>query len=98
MKAKTKTANFLACAWNDCPKSSSYERKYSLVMFNARVATKKGCGAPCTITGNIPLPLNTATSWNIKVHKTQKKGKGIYIGVAPMKINTDADENHKKCG
>ena len=67
-------------------------------MFNAKVATKKGHGAPCTITGNTPIPINAVASWSIKVHKTRNAGEGIYVGVAPMRVNKNASDNHKKCG
>ena len=30
--------------------------------------------------------------------KTRNKGEGIYIGVAPMRIDTSENENHKGCG
>ena len=69
---------------------------------NARIATKigDGWGYSCTIIGNTPLPLNTVTSWSIKVLKSRNNNDGscIYVGVAPLDINQNEDYNYDKCG
>ena len=87
------------CIWKDCPKYADEERRYSVDEKNPRIATKIDNNLECcTIIGNTPLPLNKATSWNIKTLKSNNNGYGIYVGVAPSDINQNEDYNHKKCG
>ena len=62
-------------------------------------ATKASGWGHCTIIGNTPLPHSKATSWNIKILKSNDNdGNGIYIGVAPFDINQNKDYNYEKCG
>ena len=98
VRAKDK---FLGSVWRKCPEKLYYKKKYSVDGSNPRIATKTGKGDEeyCTIIGNTPLPLNTATSWNIKVLKSKwNGGDGINIGVAPSDINQNESDNYNKCG
>ena len=92
------TPEFKCCTWKECPDDVDERRKYSVDKENPRIARKIGDGYNCTIIGNTPLPLNTVTSWNIKVLKSKwNDGDGIYIGVAPSDINQN-EYNLGECG
>ena len=84
-------------AWKECPDNVDGNRKYSVDMKNPRIATKINGGYYCTIIGNTPLPLNTVTSWNIKVLKSYNDGHNICIGIAPTNINQNTC-NYYNCG
>ena len=87
------------CVWKECPDNVDGNRKYSVDVKNPRIATKiNGGGYYCTIIGNTPLPLNTVTSWSIKVLKScNNDGHYIHIGVAPSNINQNI-RNYDNCG
>ena len=86
------------CVWKECPDNIDEDRKYSVDEKNHRIATRIGNGWN-TIIGNTPLPLNTVTSWNIKILNSRKNnGYGIYIGVAPSDINQNEGRNFEECG
>ena len=84
------------CVWKECPDHVYEDMKYSVNEENPRIATKIG-GDGCTIIGNTPLPLNTVTSWSIKILKSRNDGDGIFIGVAPSDINHN-ENNHDESG
>ena len=88
------------CVWKECPDYVWNDRKYSLNWNNPRMATKDIDNGICTVIGNTPLPHNKATSWSIKILKTDEfnNGYGIHIGVAPFDINQNEDWNYDKCG
>ena len=96
--AETVKKSFENGAWKECPGSVDEDRKYSLDEKNPRIATKAGDDSWCTIIGNTPLPLNTVTSWSIKVLESRDDdGANIRVGVAPLDINQN-DNNYDKCG
>ena len=99
VKGRTqKTPDFSECVWKECPDGVHKKLKYSVNERNSRIATFIG-GNSSTIIGNTPLPLNTVTSWSIKILKTKyNDGRGICIGVAPFDINQNEDNNYRKCG
>ena len=78
------------CFWKKCPEYVYKDRIYSVDVKNPRIATFIG-GNWCTIIGNTPIPLNTVTSWNIKILESEENGGNIYIGVAPSDINQNID-------
>ena len=83
------------CAWKECPKEVYWKRKYSVDEKSPRIATKgSDSGNHSTVIGNTPLPLDTVTSWGIRILKSAD----IYVGVAPLGVDQDKDENHFKCG
>ena len=86
-------------SWKEWPDDVYWDKKYSVDEKNPRVATKIGEKGSCTIIGNTHLPLNTVTSWSIKILKSKEnKGYGIYIGVVPSDIDQNEDDNYYKCG
>ena len=88
--------DFSDCAWKECPDKVNEKRKYSLNEENPRVAINFG---DCTIIGNTPLPLNTVTSWSVKILKSKKSnGSGIYAGVSSSDIDQNEGYNYNKCG
>lgn len=100
-KTRTKeTSVFSECVWKECPENVDPNRKYALpIKENERIATKIGSRDWCTIVGSVPLPLNTESSWSIRILKSKEDDGGfIYIGVAPYNIDQDERENSKKCG
>ena len=88
------------CVWKECPDYVDVRMKYSVDEVNPRIATKTNSNRYCTIIGNTPLPLNTVTSWNIKVLKSENNdGRGsVFIGVAPSDIDQNENDNYEKCG
>ena len=98
INVRTHVPNFSESTWKDCSDVPSGDRRYYLKMWNAKVATKSTYGMSCTIIGNTPLPQNKVSSWYVKIARTQNNGDGIYIGVAPLGINVNVNDNHKKCG
>ena len=89
------------CRWKECPDNIEEKRKYSVDENNTIIATKIGSyyNYWCTIIGNTPLPLNTVTSWSIKILKSEDNdGGGIFIGVAPSNIDQNESINFNKCG
>ena len=87
------------CVWKKCPDNVDKSNKYSVDVKNPRIATKiNDSGYWCTIIGNTPLPLNTVTSWSIRILKSKdNNGGSIYIGVAPSNINQNIC-NYDNCG
>ena len=86
VKGKTQKKSFEYGWWKECPDNVVDNKKYSVDEENPRIATFIG-GGRCTIIGNTPLPLNTVTSWNIKILKSKNNnGNDIFIGVAPSDI------------
>ena len=63
---------------------------------NPRIATKIN-DRWCSIIGNMPLPLNKVTSWQVKILKSNNNGYSIFIGVAPFGINQNEGNNYYKC-
>ena len=100
VRGKTKVPNFLGCVWKECPSYVWNEKKkYSFGLWNARVAKKTGGNGFCTIVGNTALPLNKVNSWNIKILRSKcDDGNGIFVGVAPLGIDQNDDNNLKQCG
>ena len=98
MKGRTQKESFETSAWKECPGYVDESRKYSVDKGNTRIATNISCGNWCTIIGNTPIPLNTVTSWSIRVLKSRdNNGNGIWIGVAPSDIDQNT-YNCDKCG
>ena len=90
--------SFEASVWKECPSDINEEMKYSVSEENPRIASNVGDGY-CTIIGNAHLPLNTVTSWNIKVLKScNNNGAGIIIGVAPSDIDQNKNDSYNKYG
>ena len=86
------------CAWKECPDDINENRKYSVDEENAKIVLMTDWGWR-TITGNVSLPPNTVTSWNIKLLRTLRNdGNAIVTGVAPSDINQNDDRNYIKCG
>lgn len=106
------TTNFSqCCTWKKCPRYVTSGSEYILDTTNTRIAIKKDTGEDdddyvygysfttyATIIGNIPIPLNGVTSWNIKILKTWNHGQGVYIGVASSNVNQDFSDNFEKDG
>ena len=89
-------------AWKECPGNVSWYRRYSVDKRNTRIAKKINDWFDdwyCTIIGNTPIPLNTVTSWSIRVLKSKNNnGNNICIGVAPSDIDQNDNSNYEKCG
>ena len=100
VKGRTQKApEFSDSVWKECPDYVEKEKKYSVDEENPRVAIKTNEWSYCTIIGNIPLPQNKVTSWNIKILESRDNdGCCIYIGVAPFDIDQDEDYNYYNCG
>lgn len=99
VNVRTQTPVFSESSWTNCAEAPNDKRKYSLATLNSKVATRMAHGETCTVVGTMPLPPNTVTSWNIKILNSRNSdGDGIYVGVAPLGIKTDGDNNHNKCG
>ena len=103
LRGRTQKASTIIseCIWKECPYYVDENRRYSVDEKNSRIATMVGDCEDyyCTIVGNTPLPLNTVTSWSIKILKSRdNNGGGIYIGVAPSDINQNDSDNYNKCG
>ena len=79
--------NFSGHMWKGCPADAEGKRRYSVDEENPRIATKINGNEWCTIIGNTPLPLDKATTLNVKILASKNKGDGIYIGVAPFDID-----------
>ena len=88
------------CVWKKCPDDVCEKMKYCVDENNHRVATKISNWKYCTIIGSVSLPLNTMSSWSVKILKSKwnNEGSSIYVGVAPLDIDQKEDSNHKKCG
>lgn len=93
--AKTKMIS-----WKLCPETVDFERKYVLDENCPRIAAKLDNLFYCsTLIGDLPLPANKVTSWNIKMLRSRNNnGDGILIGVAPADIDQNVDDNFSKCG
>ena len=98
VKGKTLKKLIESSWWKECPDYVDEFRKYSVDEKNPRIATKirEYC---CTIIGNTPLPLDTVTSWSIKILNSKNNDcQWVYVGVAPSNIYQNESENYKKCG
>ena len=98
VNGRTQKKSFESSVWKECPDYVDEENKYSLDEKNPRVATRVKDYGWCTIIGNTALPLNTVTSWSVKVLESKLDGGDIHIGVAPSHINQNEDDNYDKCG
>ena len=68
--------------WEECSGCSFKRGEYLVGKDNPRIASAKEL-VSSTFMGNAPLPLNSVTSWSIKILKSKKNnGDGILIGVA----------------
>ena len=84
--------------WKKCPDSVDQRLRYFVDENNRRIAAKLGYEL-CTVIGNTPIPINTVTTWGIRVLASQRNdGHNIFIGVAPSGINQNEDDNFYKCG
>ena len=84
--------------WKECPSYVEPRKRYSVDKKNPKIA-KNANGCNCTVIGNAPLPLNQATSWNVKILKSEmNNGSYIFVGVAPSSINQNESYNAYKCG
>lgn len=84
--------------WNDCPDSVYDCDRYIVNTGNPRIATQTDIGC-CTVIGNAFLPSGTATSWSIKVLRSERDdANGIFVGVAPFDIDQSNDGNCDTCG
>ena len=91
--------SFETSGWKECPDGVDEERRYSVDKKTPRVATMVGSGLCTTVTWSASLPLNTVTSWSIKILKSRDNGGGhTFVGVAPSDIDQNEDVNRKKCG
>ena len=99
VKGKTeKISDFKECIWEECSDDVDHRMKYFVDKENPRIAKMAG-EWNCTIIGNTPLPLNTVTSWSIKIINSRwSNGDGIYVGVMPFDADTDDDYNYGICG
>ena len=89
------------CAWKECPCNDVTRNNYSVDKKNPRVATKIiNSFGWCTLAGSTPLPQNKATSWSIRILKSQESdGNGINVGVAPSDIDQSVYiRNFESCG
>ena len=94
------TPEFNACCiWKDCPTTIDEKMRYSVDPDNSRVATNIEGNYCCAITGNVILPPNKVTSWNIRIiHSKRNDGNSILVGVAPSTINQNVWNNYERCG
>ena len=97
VKERTQNHSFETSGWEECPDRIHETMKYIVSISDPRIATNVG-GDYCTAIGNVSLPLNTVTSWSIKIVKSKNDGFGIYIGVAPSDIDQRDDHNFERCG
>ena len=99
VKGRTQKELRYGGAWKECPGNVDKDRKYSVDEENPRIATMINGGNWCTIIGNTPIPLNTVTSWSIRVLKSEDNdGNNINIGVAPTDIDQNEDRNFERHG
>ena len=78
------------CTWKECPKNIRFDdQRYYIDKKDPRIATKsRGLIMLGTVIGSTPLPLNTVTSWSIKILKSKyNDGKGISVGVISFGID-----------
>lgn len=93
-----KTQRCWDCIWKECPEHLNKERKYVVSTKNLRVITKTVDGWS-TAVGNVPLPLDRVSMWDIKILKTKwDDGGNILVGVAPLGVDQDAEYNRNRCG
>ena len=94
------TPEFNACCiWKDCSDSVDAMMRYSVDPTNSRVATNIEGNYCCAITGNVIIPPNRVTSWNIRIVNSKRNdGNSILVGVAPSTINQSSWNNYEKCG
>lgn len=91
--------SFFECEWKECPTFINRNIKYSLDRRNHKIATKINGDDYCTIVGDMTIPLNKVTAWNVRVLKSRSNdGSGINIGVAPYDIKQSEYDNFEKCG
>lgn len=89
--------NFSDCVWKNCPVNIQPSRKYIVDPSNPKVVTHAGSEYN-TVIGDIPLLPNKINSWSIKILRScYNNGSGIYVGVAPIDIDQNAN-NYDKCG
>ena len=92
MKGRTqKTHEFSECTWKECPDYVNKDRKYLMNEKNQKAVTKENCDTYCTTIGNTHLPQSNATSWSIKILKSEHND-GCNVGVAPSDINQNDDD------
>ena len=90
---------FSDCAWKECPPYINRNLKYSLDKHNSRIATKINGDEYCTIVGDMTIPLNKVTSWDVKIVNSRgNDGGGINVGIAPYDIKQSEYNNFEKCG
>ena len=91
------------CVWKKCPDNIDKCMKYSVDEENPRIATKIDEESneywETTLNGSVSLPINTVTSWSIKILKSKENdGNGIFIGIAPSDIDLKENIELIKCG
>ena len=88
---------FKNCAWKECPDTVNAIRRCVPDPRNPKIATMLGNGGWGTIMGNMTLPANKVTSWDIKILQSETNdGDGILIGVAPFDIDQGYERNTKR--
>ena len=84
--------DFSECRWKEAESAGKtnddddYEGKYRLDEVTKRVVTKTSSCRPCKVLGNVPLPPNKITSWEVKVLKNQgdERNRDFFlVGVSP---------------
>ena len=88
-------APFTSSVWREYPDAASEKAEKVVSEENPRIATKNDCNSSAVV-GNIPLPLNTVTSWSIKMLKVSNKSDFL-VGVAPFDIDQN-EYDRCKCG
>lgn len=81
--------------WADCPDSVSESARYELK--NDSFVVNKPLSGWSTVIGECPIKGTKA--WNIRIlNSKDNDGDKIYIGVAPVDIDQNVDNNYCKCG
>ena len=85
--------------WKECPVHVEPQRTYFVDPNNPKIAVKKSNDEGySTIIGNVPLPSNKVSSFNVSFQTNKSSGNNIFIGVASEIIDQNTDSNYNKCG
>ena len=81
--------------WADCPDNVTENMKYEL-RNDSFIAEKRSSGWS-TVIGEVPI--SGTKTWEIKILNSKNdNGDKIYVGVAPVNIDQNVDNNYCKCG
>ena len=91
------TGDFSSCAWRECPNEVKRSLQYAT---DESHRTAKNIGSNwCTIIGDIGVPLNKVSSWNVRVVDSRNGNSDYFlVGVAPFDISQNEMFNFSRYG